>query len=69
MHGYDFHRQNRLIIIFLDFFVTGDARDWSRWLFSWVLEVYKDTIKEKTNDGLELHSLRFDNKFFEIWKM
>jgi ABC-type uncharacterized transport system permease subunit len=35
------------------FFVTIDAWDWSRWLFSWILEVYeKDRVKEKRMNEL-----------------
>jgi hypothetical protein len=52
MYGYDFHRQNRLTII-LDFLLRIDAWDWSRWLFSWIFEVYeKDRVKENRMNEL-----------------
>jgi very-short-patch-repair endonuclease len=60
MYGYDFHRKKPIDNYILDFLSRIDAWDWSRWLFSWILEVYeKDGVKEKRMNELGIAVLRF----------
>jgi hypothetical protein len=47
-----------------------DAWDWSRWLFSWILEVYEKDGVRKTDERIGIAVLRFSmNRFWRIWKM
>jgi hypothetical protein len=63
MYGWFFTVKKPIDNYILDFFfVTNWCWDWSRWLFSWVLEVYNKTLLKKNEWWSQCAVLHFSDE-------